>query len=238
MQPPPLYETDLINIWERGLGLPPARLALALLAAEPDVDPAAAAKWTVGERDSRLLELRERALGPRMALVATCPACEERVEAALEVGDLRVEGGGSVEEELHLEVAGRRLVARLPTAGDLVAIEQAEDVESARLDLLERCILDSEEDPPDERVGAAAAARMAEADPQADIRLALSCPACGADWEEQFDPVSFFWQELDAWALHLVRDVHELASAYGWSEADVLALPPARRRLYLELAAG
>jgi hypothetical protein len=237
VQPRPLYEADLIGIWERGLGLRPARLALALLAAEPDVDLAAAAQLTVGERDSRLLELRERALGPRLALVATCPACEERVEAALEVGDLRVEGG-SVDAELHFEAAGRRLVARLPTAGDLVAIEQAEDVESARLDLLERCLLDSDGDGHDERVVAAAAARMAEADPQADIRLALGCPACGADWEEQFDPVSFFWQELDAWALHLVRDVHELASAYGWSEADVLAVPPARRRLYLELAAG
>jgi hypothetical protein len=234
---PPLCEADLIGIWERGLGLQPARLALALLAAESDLDPAAAAHCTVGERDSRLLELRERALGPRLALVATCPACEEQVEGALEVGDLRVERG-SLEAEIHLEAAGRRLVARLPTAGDLVAIEQAEDVESARLDLLERCLLDNGGDPPDERVVAAAAARMAEADPQADIRLALSCPVCGADWEEQFDPVSFFWQELDAWALRLVRDVHELASAYGWSEEDVLAIPPARRRLYLELAAG
>jgi hypothetical protein len=237
MQPPPLYEADLIGIWERGLGLPPARLALALLAAEPDVDAAAAVQWTVGERDSRLLELRERALGPRLALVATCPACEERVEAALEVGDLRVEGG-SAEAEIHLEAAAGRLVARLPTAGDLVAIEQAEDVESARLDLLKRCLLESDGDPLDERVVTAAAARMADADPQADIRLVLACPACGAGWEEQFDPGSFFWQELDAWALHLVRDVHELASAYGWTEEDVLAVPPARRQLYLELAAG
>jgi hypothetical protein len=237
VRPPPLYEADLIGIWERGLGLQPARLALALVAAEPDIDPAAAAQWTVGERDSRVLNLRERALGPRLALVATCPACEEQVEAALEVGDLRVEGRTST-AEIEFEVGDRRLVARLPTAGDLVAIEQAEGVESARLDLLERCLLDSGGDPPDERVVAAAAARMADADPQADIRLALSCPACDADWEEQFDPVSFFWQELDAWTLRLVRDVHELASAYGWSEADVLAIPPARRRLYLELAAG
>lgn len=232
----PLCEADLIGTWERGLGLPSGQLALALLE-EPDVDPATAARWTVGERDSRLLALRERTLGPRLALVATCPECEERVEATLEVSDLRVESG-SAEKEIHLETAGRRLVARLPTAGDLVAIEQADDVESARLDLLERCLLDSDGEPLDERVIAAAAARMAEADPQADIRLALGCPACGAAWEEQFDPVSFIWQELDAWALRLVRDVHELASAYGWSEEEVLALPPARRRLYLGLAAG
>jgi hypothetical protein len=235
---PPLREADLLGIWERGLGLPPARLALALLgAADPDVDALAAAEWTVGERDARLLELRERALGARLDLVSTCPACEELVEVALELSTLRVERpGGS--GELRVDRAGRRLVVRVPTAGDLVEIEQAEDVDSARLELLQRCLVDGGGDLLEDEVVAAVAAGMADADPQADIRLALGCPACGAKWEEAFDPVSFFWQELDAWAVRLVRDVHELASVYGWSEEDVLAIPAARRGLYLELAAG
>jgi hypothetical protein len=30
-------------------------------------------------------------------------------------------------------------------------------------------------------------------------------------------------------------EVHALASHYGWTEPDVLALPPARRRAYLEM---
>jgi hypothetical protein len=33
------------------------------------------------------------------------------------------------------------------------------------------------------------------------------------------------------------RDVHLIAFHYGWSEEAILALPRARRRLYLELLA-
>lgn len=238
MDAPALREADLLRIWERGLGLDPARLALALLAAaEPSLDTVTVGEWTVGERDARLLELRERALGVRLALVSTCPACEERIEATLELDALRVPSPAA-SAELQVEAAGRRIVVRLPTAGDLVEIERAEDVASARLELLRRCRVGGGSDPLGDEVVAAVAARMADADPQADIRLALDCPGCGTEWEEPFDPVSFFWQELDAWALRLVRDVHELASAYGWSEEDALAIPAARRRLYLELAAG
>jgi hypothetical protein len=32
-----------------------------------------------------------------------------------------------------------------------------------------------------------------------------------------------------------VREVHLLASAYGWRESDILAMTPWRRQLYLEL---
>jgi hypothetical protein len=77
--------------------------------------------------------------------------------------------------------------------------------------------------------------QMAAADPQADVRLALSCPACGHQWQEVFDIVSFLWGEVQAWALRLLREVHTLASAYGWSEADILALSPQRRQMYLEM---
>jgi hypothetical protein len=34
----------------------------------------------------------------------------------------------------------------------------------------------------------------------------------------------------------MLYDVHALASAYGWREADVLAMSPMRRQVYLELA--
>ena len=46
---------------------------------------------------------------------------------------------------------------------------------------------------------------------------------------------AFLWAEIHAWAQQLLRDVHTLAIAYGWSETEVLALPAARRRAYLDL---
>jgi hypothetical protein len=80
-------------------------------------------------------------------------------------------------------------------------------------------------------------AAMAEADPQAEVELSLRCLMCGNQWLAPFDVVSFLWREIDAWATHILREVHQLASAYGWSERDILALSPLRRRHYLELIA-
>jgi hypothetical protein len=82
----------------------------------------------------------------------------------------------------------------------------------------------------------ALARRMGELDPQADVHTRVVCPECAHAWQAVFDIVSFLWAELDGWAQRFLRDVHVLASAYGWREDDVLALSPWRRQIYLQLA--
>jgi hypothetical protein len=77
--------------------------------------------------------------------------------------------------------------------------------------------------------------RMAAADPQANLELALACPACGEAWNSALEIVSFFWSEIHAWATLLLQEVHLLASAYGWREAEILSMNPARRQTYLDL---
>ena len=57
-------------------------------------------------------------------------------------------------------------------------------------------------------------------------------------WLEPFDIASFLWTELHAWASRTLYDVHQLAAAYGWSEAECLSLSARRRGYYLELIAG
>jgi hypothetical protein len=79
---------------------------------------------------------------------------------------------------------------------------------------------------------------MAEADPQADVQLALSCPDCGHSWLAAFDIVSYFWSEVNSWAQRLLGEVHTLASFYGWSERDILAMSPVRRHIYLDMIGG
>ena len=75
---------------------------------------------------------------------------------------------------------------------------------------------------------------MAKLDPLATVELEFLCPGCGAVCPAAFDIASFLWAEVDTAARSAVEDVHTLASAYGWSEEEVLALSPGRRRLYLE----
>jgi hypothetical protein len=79
---------------------------------------------------------------------------------------------------------------------------------------------------------------LAAADPLADISLQLVCPACGHAWAVVFDIVDFLWRELEDWAVRTLRDVHDLARAYAWREADILNLSSLRRQLYLEMAYG
>jgi hypothetical protein len=55
---------------------------------------------------------------------------------------------------------------------------------------------------------------------------------------EVFDIGGYLWEELDAWAHRVARDVHVLASAYSWSEDDILGMTAERRGTYLDLIRG
>ena len=61
------------------------------------------------------------------------------------------------------------------------------------------------------------------------------CPACGHAWSATLDIVAYLWDELDDWAQDLLAEVHVPARHYAWSERDILALTPVRRRFYLDL---
>ena len=50
------------------------------------------------------------------------------------------------------------------------------------------------------------------------------------------DVGSFVWAELHAHGRRVLREVDVLARAYGWTEAEVLALGERRRAAYLALA--
>src|SRR5439155_5277357 len=102
----------------------------------------------------------------------------------------------------------------------------------ARALLLSRCLFDEDAD---EETTAAVLAQMAARDPQANVQLTISCPTCGSVFERPFDVVTWLWNEVASWASRIVREVHLLATAYGWRESEILSMTPWRRQLYLEL---
>jgi hypothetical protein len=51
----------------------------------------------------------------------------------------------------------------------------------------------------------------------------------------QLDAGVLLWDEIDARARALLAEVHTLASAYGWSEGEILSLGAARRASYLAM---
>jgi hypothetical protein len=239
-----LAAADLLRLWEVGAAQHPLDRALSILAAtEPDWSRHELARLPFGRRDARLLAVHERTFGRLLAGQAACPACGERVEFALDVRDLlaaSVEGDGT--EPFTLEHEGYTLRWRLPDSFDLAAIATLADVAEARQRLLERCLVEAtlagarlSIDQVPEPVVALVVEQMAARDPLAMTELAMACPACGLRWELVFDIAAFLWIKIEAQGRRLLREVHTLARAYGWPEADILALSPARRRAYLEL---
>jgi hypothetical protein len=234
----------LLRVWEEQQQAHPVRRAVGVLAAAaPELGWEGWMRAPIGVRDGALLGLQQRLFGNELHTTATCPHCGERIEALVRASDM----GDDLEvlhaspPSLRLEANGFDIEYRLPSSDDLLRIA-AEHNDAADVQLLSRCVSSVRRG--DAIVDAAAlpndvidriADGMAEHDPGADVRVSLACPACGATWQLHFDIVAYFWSELDDWAHRILADVHVLATAYGWREADVLALSPTRRRFYLDL---
>jgi hypothetical protein len=237
----PVTAAELLTVWDVGQGLVPARRALLLLATASDLPRDAAAALSVGQRDAALLTLRAWCFGSRLESVAVCPACNEHLELAFNADDIRVAAPPEPPAPLEVSANGWQVRFRLPIAADLVALAEGSGPASGAT-LFQHCVLAVTHNDAAQALDAVPAAllpavaeAMAAADPQADVRLALHCPACGHGWLALFDILAFFWAEIEAWAARTLRDVHTLAQAYGWSEGAILALSPLRRQRYLEL---
>ncbi|HSB09201.1 MAG TPA: phage baseplate protein, partial [Blastocatellia bacterium] len=220
----PLSASELLNAWEKSLSEPPSTRALALLSAAcSDVAPQALARLSIGQRDARLLTLREWAFGAQLDSVANCPNCGEQLEWTLDAAELRTAPQAEPVGELSLDVDEYHVRFRLPDSLDVAAVADFKDLISARRALFERCILAASRNGQQitaaelpEFVREALVKQMSQADPQADTRLDLTCPACSHCWQPVFDIESFFWSEINAWARRLLQEVHTLANAYGW----------------------
>jgi hypothetical protein len=240
-----LSTRELLDVWERGLALAHERWALLLLeAACPGATPDELERLSVGERDARLLSLREWAFGGVFTSLANCPACAEQLELSFEARDVRAPPPAEA-GPFSLSVGGHEVEFRLPDSRDLLAVSAHDDVDAARLELFGRCVALARRGGEEVGVGAlppevvqAVSEEMDRLDPQGNVRLSVSCPRCGHDWHALFDICSYLRSELDTWARRLLGEVHLLATAYGWRESDTLALSPWRRRLYVQMVNG
>ncbi|MBD0372202.1 MAG: phage baseplate protein [Pyrinomonadaceae bacterium] len=240
-----LSAAELLSVWERGFGLPPHERALSLLAmACPESSAGELSSLTIGERDGRLLTLREWTFGKELSALMTCPACENSLEVSFYVSDITVTPEAQAADTHSLYLNDYDVLFRLPNSTDLAALHGSVSVAEGERVLLARCLLSARKG--DAEVGVselpvevldAIAAEMDTLDPQANVQLEPECVHCGHRWKTTFDIESFFWSEIQAWAARTLREVHSLAQAYGWREAEILALSPQRRRFYLEMLA-
>src|SRR5215216_4190234 len=99
-----LSAPELIAAWERASGQPSTHRALILLgAACPDASPEEMAQLSIGERDARLLMLREWTFGSQLNSFSSCTACGERLELSVKASDLRAKS--EIERRPDLKLA-------------------------------------------------------------------------------------------------------------------------------------
>ncbi|HTU76771.1 MAG TPA: hypothetical protein VMG38_24945 [Trebonia sp.] len=236
---------ELLDSWEAGQAASDADRALLLHAlARPAADMSRLLSTPVGSRDADLLTLRALLFGELAQVRLRCDGCAGELEFALDIGQL-LTGDGPAEganEPIEVALGEWTVCFRRLTPADLLAVSQSAPADARSL-LIQRCVLKVTRDtgpaapadlpvPVQEKLAEA----VAEADPDADLRLDAPCPDCGHHTSAMVDAASFLWAELDAWARGTLVEVHLLASTYGWTEPEVLALSPRRRRHYLELA--
>ncbi|MGH6871395.1 MAG: hypothetical protein ACREHE_07810 [Rhizomicrobium sp.] len=235
--------TEALGVWERGQGQSQTERGLALLGlADTQASWDTLADMPIGARDAMLLSLREAMFGQRLESCADCPQCGALMELDFTTRMLRAPPATG--DTVAFNAGGMALTVRLVTSRDLLALDTS-DPPQARMELLSRCLFaaaDGRATPVPailtETIAEAAAQALSLADPQADVTINLTCANCGHAWAAPFDILSYLWTELDGWARRMLADIHTLARAYGWREADVLALGPLRRKFYLEMAAS
>ena len=237
-----LSAAELLGVWEHGQRQHPLDRALTLLAAAcPEKEREELMHLSIGERDALLLSLRQLTFGPQMESYAECPACGAQLEFNIYIEKLLRDRPSADGEEQSVKLNGLSIRFRLPDSVDLAECINTASEKASR-ELLQRCIVKATHnkktvgiDEIPESVVSALAARMAELDPLAEIRIALNCSECDHRWEVLLDIQTFFWEELGWQVKQSLNQIHILARAYGWREADILAISPWRRQYYLDM---
>jgi hypothetical protein len=191
----------------------------------------------VGLRTAALLRLLV-ATDPsaaRLPLAARCvrQECGELYEFDLPLAALLEQAPETGPVGTQLE-DGRTVTLRRPTGSDLRRWRQAPPrprAEALRVMLselrLEGALHEGDE--------SALSRSLAEHDPVVGFSVLCPCPACSEPHEVAVDLEGVALARLHARQRMLTEEIHVLASRYGWSEAEVLAVPPQRRARYLSL---
>jgi hypothetical protein len=221
------------------------RIITMLAIAHPDVSREQIAEQSLQEITLQLLTLRSLSFGSQMEAYLACPNCNTRLEFTLPIAPVieRLRQSAPRVEDFNA-VGESGFTMRLATASDLLSIASISNLTEARRQLLSRCL----GDPPNTMLDRDPASalnnpefyRLAveifdQLQSDAEIRIELLCAECGISHAMDLDIGRFLWTEVRSAAMRLMRDVHDLASAYGWPESDILAMSAVRRHAYLEM---
>ena len=238
---------SLLRVWEEQRGGHPLVRALHLLAeALPERGFASWLHAPIGERDAALLALHEHLFGSALHTTIEWPLWGERLESSFSAHDMRRRRCAGT-AACRSAPSRSRLRHRLSPADERRPAEPRIDAwrtgsaraHAAAYGSVQRGVEAIDVAALPETMVAELGERMAQQDPDADVRIVLDCPACRTAWQARFDIVSYLWgRDRRLGQRSSPTCVHALARAYGWSERAILALSPLRRQAYLDMVAA
>jgi hypothetical protein len=195
------------------------------------------AELTASDRDRLLAALYRHTYGTRVASTSRCTQCSSLFDVAFALDDLLVafdrmpatQVAELLPDGTFCTANGARF--RLPTGADEVAVA-ALPPEEAEQALLARCLL---EVPAEVDVRASVEEAMAEIAPLLDLDLDTACPECGVRQAVHFDVQFYLLRALEQERAQVTREIHRIATAYGWGLNEILSLRRSERRMCVEL---
>jgi hypothetical protein len=192
---------------------------------------------SIGDRERLLLALYAISFGSTPQLSTICAHCHEQLEFPVSVAELILAPAGDATLEHTEGLGGAAVRFRLLTGDDQEAaanLAKTDPEAGARL-LLERCLIEAP-DVDRDTLRHLMAERLAALDPQAETILEADCPACGAPARLLIDAAPLVFASM-AGTRRVMAEIDQIARTYHWSEREILLLPTARRRTYLDLIA-
>ncbi len=166
-------------------------------------------------------------------LTYDCEKCSEPFDFSVDLADLPVTSARAGYPKSTIEIDGKAVDISVPTGGDQLAVAGIDDESAAARELFWRCVSVRDSQTKRKKFPAKWVAKIEAAiedmAPAMPFCVAADCPECNS---ANLVPIN-----VTRWLRQLaggpLDDVHTIASAYGWSEMDILVLSRQRRKAYV-----
>ncbi|MFI0848341.1 hypothetical protein [Mesorhizobium sp. IMUNJ 23232] len=193
------------------------------------LQPGQTRRLPVGDFDAIIATLFCDLYGERAEARCECARCRKAYEFDVPVAAVNADRR-QADERIFVRDGVR--VARL-AEGTMLRLPEVRDLLSVAVSplSLETFIVERGGDAPDIVENALALFCPLLAD-----TVATTCPNCGGGQSVEFDLTTFFMKSLLRERDVLLREIDVVARAYGWSFADIVAMPRALRHGFVRIA--
>lgn len=198
-------------------------------------------QWTLKKRLQGLLAVYGVTFGDELVVDARCTHddCGEWLQFPLSMPAF-VETAGDDDSIIHAPDDKTRLRLRLPTGVDQLLWLEQRPVRTLFGSMAATLVLEVNQGAPGpdfyvpEQWLSGLEALLEQHDPLTALQIDTVCACCGREFSIALDLERQILARFARLQQSLLEEVHMLASAYHWSERDIMDLTPVRRQWYLQ----